>query len=266
MSGARRRRLARDLKLAALAVLGIASVSIPVTIAVVLSSTGASDVLSVGSGPGRPAAATPAPVRVQRCVARRGYYALTFDDGPFPATTRRLVAALRNAGAVATFFDVGRRAAAHPELVELQRGAGQVAGHGYTHVPLTDVSHARRLQELQATARVLDYPNAFVRPPYGRTDAEVDADLRRSGLAPVYWTVDVRDAALTTAATVAAAARVQPGGIIVLDDGVEATIRAVAPIVRELRRRGLCAGRVAAASRTVLAANGETFRAEAVKP
>jgi peptidoglycan/xylan/chitin deacetylase (PgdA/CDA1 family) len=60
----------------------------------------------------------------RRCVAKHGYYALTFDRGPFVGTAPRIVEALRKAKAVATFFDAGADAAAHPGLVELQRGVG----------------------------------------------------------------------------------------------------------------------------------------------
>ena len=113
--------------------------------------------------------------------------------GPTRDTTERLVGALKKSGAVATFFDVGERAAAHPDLVELQRTVGQVANHSYTHAHLPQVSQQRRFQELTETARVLDHPNAFVRPPYGETSPETDADMRKTGLVPVYWTIDTFD-------------------------------------------------------------------------
>ena len=95
--------------------------------------------LELGTAPtSAPARQNPAKAITEslKCSPTKGYYALTFDDGPYPETTTRLVGALKDAGAVATFFDVGERAAAHPDLVERQRTAGQVANHSYTHAHL----------------------------------------------------------------------------------------------------------------------------------
>ena len=259
--------LGKRLKLAGLAVLGVCTVSIPVTIAVVLSATGASQVLSVEGLAPRHDHRTPVKsVLAARCVPEHGYYALTFDDGPSPRTTARLVSALKRARAVATFFDVGEKAAEFPHLVELQRSVGQVAGHGWRDRDLTELSAEHRIRELQATARALDYPNAFVRPPYGASSPEADLDIRRSGLTPVYWTIDTGDASLPRQLIVARALQVRPGGIILLHDGVNATVEAVGAIVSRLRERGMCPGFLGETTTTVVAANGATFHVIAVRP
>jgi peptidoglycan/xylan/chitin deacetylase (PgdA/CDA1 family) len=258
----------KRLTLALLAVAGLCSVSIPVTIALVLSGTQRSDVLRPGDPPAA-AQLHPSPATALapgRCTATRGTYALTFDDGPLPGATPRLVAALRRAGAVAVFFDVGARAAARPDLVELQRTVGQVAGHGYSHAPLARVSSARRVQELQQTAAVLDHPNAFFRAPAGATSPALDADVRRSGLTPVSWTVDTGDLYATARDVVRAALRVAPGGIVRLHEGAPAASAAVPRIVAGLRRRGLCPGLLAVAPATVIPATGNPFHAPAVQP
>src|SRR4051794_30120938 len=63
----------------------------------------------------------------------QGYYALTFDDGPFPQTTPQLVETLKANNIPATFFNVGRQADLYPELIKLEEtyGGGVVAGHSY---------------------------------------------------------------------------------------------------------------------------------------
>lgn len=249
-----RRKLSKALKLAGLAVLGLCAVSIPVTIALVFSATGASDVLTLGEIAPKAKHTTPAKaVAKLRCTPTRGYYALALEDGPFATTTPRLVGALGKANAVATFFDLGERAAASQELVELQRGVGQVANHGYSHVRLSAVSPARRVQELQSTARVLDYPNVFFLPPYGEKEPGVDADLRRSGLTPVYRTLDAQADGLSADAITHRALDVQPGGIVLLREGVENVVAAVPRIVEGLRRRGMCPGFLGTAQGTVAA-------------
>jgi peptidoglycan/xylan/chitin deacetylase (PgdA/CDA1 family) len=263
----RRHRIAKALKLAALAVLGLCSVSIPVTLAVVLSATGSSDVLVLGDLKPAHEHATPAhAVAGLRCVARRGYYALTFEDGPVAATTPRLVAALRRSRAVATFFDVGRSAAARRDLVELQRRVGQVANHSYTHPRWSGLSSARRLQELQATARVLDYPNALLRPPDGAGTPRLARDLRRTGLAEVLWTVDTEDRRLGVRGIVARAQQVGPGGILLLHEGLDQSAAAIPPVVASLRRRGLCPGFLAPSRSAQLSPDGIPFGVRAVRP
>jgi peptidoglycan/xylan/chitin deacetylase (PgdA/CDA1 family) len=263
----RRRQLAKWLKLAGLAVLGICTVSIPLTVAIVLSTTGASDVLSIGGISPRHHHDTPAKaVSDIRCTARRGYYALTFDGGPLPTTTREIVNALAKARAVATFFDIGERAAARQDLVELQRTVGQVANEGYSSAGLVHASQARVYQELQLTASVLDYPNAFFRPPFGETNAAVEADARRSGLAVVLWTVDATGASLSPTAIAQTAMQVGPGGIIRLEDGSERTLAAIPRIVTGLRRLGMCPGFISTTTRDTVAGDGLVFHAVAVKP
>ena len=265
--GGRRRRLGKWLKLTGLAVVGLCTVSIPVTVAFALSATGTSDLLTLGDIASKQNHVTPAKeVAGLRCVARRGYYALTFDDGPFADTTPRIVRALRNARAVATFFDTGADAAARQSLVELQRSVGQVANHGYSHSHLSQVSDARRLQELQAGAKVLDYPNVFVRAPFDEAGAEIDSAVRRTGLTPVYWTVDTHDADAPTRAIIERALAVEPGGIILLHDGVDNTVSAIGDIVEGLRKHGMCPGFLAKTERTIVGANGVSFHVRAVKP
>jgi peptidoglycan/xylan/chitin deacetylase (PgdA/CDA1 family) len=265
--GGLRQKLAKWFKLAGLAMLGLCTVSIPVTVALALSATGASDLLTLGDIAPKQHHVTPAKeVAGLRCVAKRGYYALTFDDGPFVDMTPRIVKALRKAKAVATFFDVGAVAASHQDLVELQRSVGQVANHGFSHPQLPQVSEARRVQELQAAAKVLDYPNVFFRPPYDETSAQTDLAVSRTGLTPVYWTVDAQDAGTSTNAIIQRALAVKPGGIIHLHDGVENTASAIGGIVERLRKRGMCSGFLATTQKTIVGANGVPFHVIAVKP
>lgn len=244
--------------------LGLSIVSIPVTLALVLTATGSSDVLTVGAAHGWTVAGPPAQsARLGACRPIRGYYALTFEDGPLPGRTPRLVNALRDAGATATFFDLGSRAAAHPGLVALQRGVGQVGSHAYTHVPLAGLGPGERVEQLQATAAVLRYPNRLFRPPDGATTPLLEADVRASGLQTILWTVDPLDRARGVRAVVVRAASVRPGGIVRLHEGSTTAIAAVPAIVRTLRRRGMCPGRVAS---SIFGLDGAVVRATAVRP
>ena len=266
-----RKRWTTRAQLLVLAIVGISAVSIPVTIAVMLSITTDEPLLELGAPTrARTPRANPAEAirEALKCAPKKGYYALTFDDGPYPETTKRLVGALAGAGAVATFFDMGQRVAARPDLVDRQRTVGQVANHSYTHPHLPTVSQERRFQELTETAEALGHPNPFVRPPFGETSPATDADIRKTGLVPVYWTTDTYDWQKPPVdVIVKRALEVQPEGIILLHDGRENTILAVPRIVSELRSRGMCPGFLARTDKTVLSSYKNTpFNVVAVSP
>jgi peptidoglycan/xylan/chitin deacetylase (PgdA/CDA1 family) len=258
-------------KLFVLCIVGLSAVSIPVTAALILSAAGDGSPLALGAPTSvRAARENPAKAIKEsvKCSPTKGYYALTFDDGPYAEATERLVSALKGAGAVATFFDVGERVTARPDLVELQRTVGQVANHSYTHAHLPAVSRGRRFLELTETARALGHPNAFVRPPFGETSPATDADIRKTGLVPVYWTTDAYDWQRPPVdAIVKRALELRPGGIVLLHDGGETTIQAVPRIVTELRNRGMCPGFLAKTDKTVVSAYKKTkFNVVAVSP
>jgi peptidoglycan/xylan/chitin deacetylase (PgdA/CDA1 family) len=143
---------------------------------------------------------------------------------------------------------------------------GQVANESYSAPDMTRVSKTRRDQELQAAAKVLDYPNVLFRPPFGATNAAVESDVRQTGLTTVYWTVDASDGSLSAKAIARIAVGVRPGGIIRLTDGSEQTVAAIPRMVADLRDRGMCPGLVSTTSRDVVGANGRIFHATAVKP
>ncbi len=175
--------------------------------------------------------------------------ALTFDDGPHPETTPALLAALGEAPA--TFFLQGTHAVDHPDLVRAIVAAGHTIGnHSWTHPRLPSLSPAARELEVARTQDLLagitgTRPRLF-RPPYGDTNASVAATIAGHGLTEVLWTVDTRDWAGASAGEIAAAAAaVEPGGIILMHDGGYAsTVAAVPRILAALAARGLRAAAV----------------------
>src|ERR1700743_2447553 len=84
----------------------------------------------------------PAPVGSVRSVRpRRDLAVLTYDDGPQPGGTDRVLAALADAGSTATFFILVGRARRHPGLLADVVAAGhEIALHGVDHVRLTTLS------------------------------------------------------------------------------------------------------------------------------
>lgn len=152
--------------------------------------------------------------------------ALTFDDGPDPEWTPRLLDALAAAGARATFFPIAPRAAAHPELVTRIVAEGHAIGlHCDEHV-----RHSQRDAAWGAadTARALSRLGALgVRPtlwrtPWGDTAPWTEAVAAAHGLRVVGWTVDTHDWRGDSALAMLAATRslLRPGAIVLAHDGI----------------------------------------------
>lgn len=184
-----------------------------------------------------------------RCRARRAgrRVALTFDDGPDPQRTPAVLDLLARQGVRATFFVVGARAEAHPELVRRMVAEGHVVGnHSYTHswrFPLRSLG--RTMEELRRTGEVLHritgrQPRLF-RPPFGVTNPTIARAVRRLGLDPVGWSIRSLDTMGQSPERVAARIlrRLHPGAVILLHDRCAGSERLVGLLVEGLRSRGL---------------------------
>jgi peptidoglycan/xylan/chitin deacetylase (PgdA/CDA1 family) len=152
--------------------------------------------------------------------------ALTFDDGPEPGGTDRVLAALADAGATATFFVLGSKIRRAPGLLAEVVAAGHEIGlHGIDHRALPEFTRAeaeRRTRD--GKAQVEDHIGGEVRwfrPPYGRQTLATWRAVTAAGLMPVLWgptTWDWRDVA--PAERLEAAVRgAKPGAIVLAHDG-----------------------------------------------
>ena len=136
-----------------------------------------------------------------------GKVSLTFDDGPDPTITPRVLDTLREQELKATFFVVGRQVAKHPDLLRrIVREGHTLGNHTYSHSDMADLAPARMRWELRSTQRAVDdalgyhYEMSMMRPPYGSPYFDGPGDLpvfqkvvRGQGLFVVTWTVDPRD-------------------------------------------------------------------------
>jgi peptidoglycan/xylan/chitin deacetylase (PgdA/CDA1 family) len=127
-----------------------------------------------------------------------GELALTFDDGPNPACTPRLLDTLAASNVKATFFLVGGFALAQPGLVHRIVAAGHSIGnHSWTH-PNLALTNAKQVEdELTRTSETLEQiagaPIRFFRPPYGARRPYVLRTARRLGMVPVLWNAMTND-------------------------------------------------------------------------
>lgn len=178
--------------------------------------------------------------------------ALTFDDGPSPTETPRLLRVLTEENVPATFFVIGSRVAAHPEVVRATREAGfTVANHTWSHPVMTEISDRSVAIEIARTRKAIRQagvqPVPLFRPPYGIADARVRSDIRRAGLKSVLWDVDSRDWAGGSSSAIAGRilSQLVPGrlNVVLQHDGVTnspASVGAVRSVIERARERGFC--------------------------
>jgi peptidoglycan/xylan/chitin deacetylase (PgdA/CDA1 family) len=129
---------------------------------------------------------------------RAGELAITFDDGPNPAWTPRLLDILATHDVRATFFLVGRYAEAEPELVRRIVAAGHLIGnHSWSHPNLALIKTVRISEELQRTSKTLEQitgaPVRYFRPPFGGRRPHVLDTARLLGMTPVLWNAITTD-------------------------------------------------------------------------
>jgi peptidoglycan/xylan/chitin deacetylase (PgdA/CDA1 family) len=130
--------------------------------------------------------------------SRPGELALTFDDGPNPAWTPRLLEVLASHDVQATFFLVGRYAQAEPGLVRRIVAAGHLIGnHSWSHPNLALASASRVREELARTSETLEEiagaPVRFFRPPFGARRPVVFREAASLGMTPVLWNAMTSD-------------------------------------------------------------------------
>jgi peptidoglycan/xylan/chitin deacetylase (PgdA/CDA1 family) len=184
------------------------------------------------------------------CGGGRGpYVALTFDDGP-TRWTPQLVRVLRANGVQATFFEVGEKAAARPDLVRLEAAVGEVGDHSWSHPSLRTLPNAKVVGQLESQQNAVERitgkrPDLF-RPPFVARDARVDSIAADLGLLDVLWNVDSGDASGASTPSPSRIAqnlaqRVRAGGIVLLheDETVPRAVDAMKLFLPQLRQLGL---------------------------
>ena len=174
--------------------------------------------------------------------------ALTFDDGPDPTFTPKVLDILSRYGVPATFF-VGREMADHPDLVRAEAAAGHAVGnHTWDHVNLITTpidSYAHQVDDASTRIESLTGSRPIcLRAPGGNVNDTVIARVAQRGMAVVGWSVDPEDWASpgTDAIVRRVLAAARAGSIIVLHDGGgdrSQTVAALPRIISGLRSQGL---------------------------
>jgi len=171
--------------------------------------------------------------------------ALTFDDGPHGEKTVRLVSELQSLHVPATFFIVGKQAVKFPQLVQLEVVDGnEVGNHTYDHVNLTRIPASMvpyELDECDAVLRhIIGTSPRFFRPPGGDVDDAVVRAAAAHGYITTLWTEDPGDYQRLPSGLILhrCIAKLKPGVIFLLHDGIPQTMDMLPAFVAEARREG----------------------------
>jgi peptidoglycan/xylan/chitin deacetylase (PgdA/CDA1 family) len=200
------------------------------------------------------APAPPSPIRGLFWSERfPGRVALTFDDGPHPVHTPKVLDSLKRAGMKATFFVVGTQVRKYPELVRRIVAEGHALGsHSDDHPNLATVDRTevvRQLAQLQAAVdSALGHHSELwqVRPPYGSMDSVAKEVIQSRGHMAVMWTVDSRDwrfrrnDSLIVRSVFSPTEGIQArGGVILFHDIHPQTVRVLDEVTARLKRERL---------------------------
>ena len=204
--------------------------------------------------PKKTPAATPAPAEpagpkisfTEFHVGDSKAIALTFDDGPHPKNTPRLLEMLKERGIKATFFLIGKSAATYPDVAKrIVEEGHEVGNHTWTHPQLTHLSDAKVIDELQKTEDAIKGATGvtptFFRPPYGSLKLSQKKWIYdRFHYKAIIWDVDTLDWKVRNATKVhdTILKETHSGSIILCHDIHETTIDAMPATLDELKAKG----------------------------
>lgn len=184
---------------------------------------------------------------------RRKCMALTFDDGPYPPYTGRLLDVLKEKKIHATFFLVGEQARLHPDLVRRMVDEGHTVGlHAFRHRDFLKLTEEEKEKDLQQGKEILQSITGkepvYWRPPHGFRDSSVMKIASAKDLQVVNWSVIPRDWTGIDKQEIynRVMDKAEDGAVVLLHDGDsplykasrQATVDAVGPLIDSLREKG----------------------------
>jgi peptidoglycan-N-acetylglucosamine deacetylase len=172
--------------------------------------------------------------------------AMTFDDGPHPSLTPKILDMLKERNIKATFFLIGQQVKMYPDLVRRIIAEGhEIGNHTWTHCSLTSRSDEQIRKELQKSAdavfEVAQVRPQLVRPPYGAVNTRIkNLMFTEFGYSTIMWSVDPQDwrrpgVSVVTSRLVNGA---HPGAIMLAHDIHPPTILAMPSMFDQLIAKG----------------------------
>lgn len=165
------------------------------------------------------------PHTILRVNTKQRVLAMTFDDGPDPKWTPAILEVLARHEVKATFFMVGEKVQAHPQVARAVLNAGHSIGnHTFSHPSLRNCSAAEVVRELRRCAgtfaSVLGVKSSLMRPPYGRQSFGSFWLASLMGYRPVEWSISAEDFQAEAAEVLSRRVLEQahPGAIVLMHD------------------------------------------------
>jgi peptidoglycan-N-acetylglucosamine deacetylase len=170
--------------------------------------------------------------------------AITFDDGPTPGITERVLEELRQRDLRATFFVIGNKVNLRPDLLQRTVAEGhEIANHTFTHPKLSSLSESRVIQELElcqeAVAKAVGEAPVWFRPPYGAFRRNQGSMAVKEGLGVMLWSVDPQDWRTPGVHSIVNTilSQTRPGSVILLHDLKQQTVDALPYVLDGLMKR-----------------------------
>ena len=171
---------------------------------------------------------------------------LSFDDGPEPGHTPRLLDTLAKHGVKASFFLVGEKIEQHPEIVQRIVAEGHMIGnHSYSHWSFRNMTGRKQLDEVYRTDALLrlfdNRPHHRMRPPHGYVGAQLLMHFARRKRSLVYWSYDSLDYQDRPVAALIDRLRSDPpapGDIVLMHDDSDKAAEALDVLLPEWLGRG----------------------------
>lgn len=169
---------------------------------------------------------------------------LTFDDGPHPRTTPKILKILKNRNLKAVFFVLGLQVEKYPHLVKKIAEEGHIIGnHSYDHKNFTRINEEQVIEQIQKTNRLIENITGkkprFLRPPYGALNKNVLRLVQRENMDILQWSIDPRDWKYQNKHVILRNLANQlglngnrlKGGAILLHDIYPSTVKALGPLL-----------------------------------
>ena len=166
--------------------------------------------------------------------------AITFDDGPNPEYTMKLLEGLKKRGVKATFFVLGAEVEKYPDIVKKIDDGGHLIGvHSYEHVNFGQIGDEAAIEQIEKTQEAIHNVTGkyagYIRPPYGCWKKSLDVEVP---LIEVLWDIDPLDWATKDADTVVQRILkgVTEGSIILLHDASQSSVQAAFSVIDILQQ------------------------------
>lgn len=174
--------------------------------------------------------------------------ALTYDDGPHPVNTSKLLDVFQKLQVKATFFVVGKNIEQHPEIIENILAQGhEIGNHSYSHLPMIFKRPSFIKSEINRTDRLLRElgvsKDIHFRSPFGLKRFVLSFILWQNRQKNILWNLDPKDYMATNPESIEnyILDKIEPGSIILLHDGGgdrSSTVKATEVAIQQLQQQG----------------------------